>query len=966
MGRWGLRLWRSVLGLAIVAALTCAAPAGAKPRPVISANGATGKEGKTVTVSVKRTRLTGPRTVRFATKSVTAKAGKDFVSKHGILSFARRHKRANIRVKLSSDSVVEGVERFLVVLSRKNRPRLLVKVKVTIVDRTRTSTSTGPSTGSSKTDTTAPAAPTNVSASAGDGHVDLAWSPNAEPDLAGYDVFRDTGLPVSTAGAPLNGATPIGSTEFSDALAVNGTTYQYVVVARDVAGNRSAPSAAVSAMPWSLPSMSINFQPASAAIPSGYTADSGAAYSDLRGQGWVAQSSLDGTHVGLDVSGNARERGVASDQRLDTFIHMQFPTSEAPATAVTTPAAWEMAVPAGSYRVTVAVGDAGAFFDSTDRINIEGQVAIAAFRPTSGDRFFTTTRTVNVADGRLTIDARGGANTKIDYLTVVGDASARRPSVTSVSPSDGAAAVARDAAVSAEVRLPNVGAGVDPATLTASTVRLVRNSDGAAVTANRNTTGGGDAIVLQPTGLLQANTTYRVEITSGVKDVSGAAFLPFDSSFTTGSSSGGGGGSIHAQFDQIPLPTAQGQSFTTLTMGPDDKLYAATIDGNIYRFPVAGDGALGDPQVISSVVAAAGGPRTILGLAFDPAATASNPILWITNDEFAFDNATDWSGKITRLSGANLETVEDYVVGLPRSVRDHQTNSVAFGPDGALYVTQGSNSATGAPDSAWGMREEHVLNAAVLRIDTGAITAPPLNVKSEDGGSYDPFRGGAPLTVYASGVRNAFDLVWHTNGALYAPTNASAAGGNTPATPASLPSSCAKRLDAGTDGAYTGPSVPGLSALPTAQHDRLNRIVKGGYYGHPNPKRCEWVLNGGNPTDGSDYNEVPEYPVGVDPDRNYRTAFDLGAHYSPDGAVEYRGGAFGGALRGKLLVTRYSAGDDVVVLTPGADTNIQSEQTGITGLTGFVDPLDITEDRRNGNLYVTELGASRITLLRPS
>ena len=36
------------------------------------------------------------------------------------------------------------------------------------------------------------------------------------------------------------------------------------------------------------------------------------------------------------------------------------------------------------------------------------------------------------------------------------------------------------------------------------------------------------------------------------------------------------------------------------------------------------------------------------------------------------------------------------------------------------------------------------------------------------------------MTIYASGVRNAFDLVWTRAGYLYAPTNGSAAGGSTP------------------------------------------------------------------------------------------------------------------------------------------------------------------------------------------
>ena len=77
-----------------------------------------------------------------------------------------------------------------------------------------------------------------------------------------------------------------------------------------------------------------------------------------------------------------------------------------------------------------------------------------------------------------------------------------------------------------------------------------------------------------------------------------------------------------------------------------------------------------------------------------------------------------------------------------------------------------------------------------------------------------PLRRGAPLTIYASGVRNAYDLVWTSDGQLYAPANGSAAGGTTPA----------------------GPRRPGLPRVDITQHDFLFRIDKGGYYGHPNPR----------------------------------------------------------------------------------------------------------------------------------
>ncbi len=580
----------------------------------------------------------------------------------------------------------------------------------------------------------------------------------------------------------------------------------------------------------------------------------------------------------------------------------------------------------------------------------------------------TGDRNQNSTDGKLTIDTKGGKNTKLNYIAI---AVGNRPSVRTSHPTDNQTNVSPDISITADVNLPNSGIALN--TLSASTIKLIDSSTNTQVAASYNTSGGGDVIVVSPINHLKNNTKYLLTITDGVKDSNGAAFLPYSISFTTGILGNGGS---HITFEQISLPNVPAKPYTTVLIGPDHKLYAATLLGEILRFPINANGTLGTPQTISSLQTANHGHRSIIGMHFDPSSTnASNLILWVTNNYYwnGTVDAPEWTGKITRLSGSNLETVKDYVVDLPRSNRDHITNSIEFKPNEpkVLYVLQGSNSSTGAPNNAWSNRPERLLSAAVLRVDLSKITSLPLSVKTEDGGTYNPFKAGAAVTIFASGIRNAYDLVWHTNGQLYVPTNGSAAGGNTPNTPIPLPLACQNRIDKATNGAYTSPSVPSLSNIGT-QRDYLFRVVKNGYYGHPNPKRCEWVLSGGNPTAGTDPGQVKEYPIGTLPDRNWKgIAFDFGEHFSPNGIIEYRSNVLGGKLQGKLLVIRYSAGKDIIVLTPGgANLDIVNSQTSITGFTGFhPSPLDLVENPTNGHLYVAQLsettGMGKITLLRP-
>lgn len=582
--------------------------------------------------------------------------------------------------------------------------------------------------------------------------------------------------------------------------------------------------------------------------------------------------------------------------------------------------------------------------------------------------------------------------------------SSGNPNVRSVNPVNNATGIVRNTIVTAEVNLPNVGQGINEATIAGNVYLLPLGGNPATdqVPANINTSGGGDVIVLTPIGLLDANTTYQFVVTSGLQDMGGNAFDPFTSQFTTGTDDGSSGNTT-ISFERVNIdPTdpnntggldTRGLGITSVQIGPDGRLYAATISGTIYRWDLLPDGTLTNQLAIDTVTNPAtndglgAGLRTIIGLAFDPASTPSSPILWISHSPAFFVNNADWTGVISRLDGPTLGAMENYVVGLPHSVSDHQVNSIAFGPDGNLYILAGGNTSVGAPDSVWGNRPERLLSAAVLKLDMTLIEAyrtanagAALDAKTEEGGTYNPFAVNAPLTLYATGLRNMYDLVWHTNGNLYVPANSAAAQGNTPSTPVILPTICNNRIDDAVFGDYTGPAVTGFNGLNFAPSDFLYRVLPGRYYGHPNPTRCEWVMNGGDPlaplpTGWLEALRVPQYANGTLPDRNFDFSgvqFDFGSHKSPNGVIEYKNPVFGGALQGKLIVTRYSGNDDLVVLDPAAINGSTSAGAifGITGFTGFADPLDITENTSNGFLYVAEFpqsnyNNSRIVLLRP-
>jgi len=86
-----------------------------------------------------------------------------------------------------------------------------------------------------------PRVPTDLAAVSApeEGAIDLSWSPNTEPDLAGYAVYRSE---KGAAAQRISGTAPIDTPSFRDRTAQPGHEYAYSVAAIDRDGNESARS----------------------------------------------------------------------------------------------------------------------------------------------------------------------------------------------------------------------------------------------------------------------------------------------------------------------------------------------------------------------------------------------------------------------------------------------------------------------------------------------------------------------------------------------------------------------------------------------------------------------------------------------------------------------------------------------------------------------------------------------------
>ena len=173
-------------------------------------------------------------------------------------------------------------------------------------------------------------------------------------------------------------------------------TYSLTAKATDNGGATTTSSAVIVTVGATF-SASINFQVTGVTAPAGYFTDVGEEYAS-RGNGLTYGWNVSHTEC-------ARDRLDSADRRLATLCQIR------------AGGVWEIAVPEGTYSVTVAIGDG--ISPSTHTINVEGVNFWDAQSLAAGE-FVNRTLAVTVSDGRLSIDQGAAAHeeTRIDYVLI--------------------------------------------------------------------------------------------------------------------------------------------------------------------------------------------------------------------------------------------------------------------------------------------------------------------------------------------------------------------------------------------------------------------------------------------------------------------------------------------------------------------------------------------------------------------
>ena len=165
--------------------------------------------------------------------------------------------------------------------------------------------------------------PAGLTATAGNGLVELNWSANVESDLVGYNVYQSTSSGGPWIG-PING-TLVAST-YVDTGLVNGTTYYYVVTAVDTSSNESLASDEASATPEEAQGAALLFNGSNQYVTFGAASGLGASVFTLEcwfywtGGGATTTTGTGGLNPVIPLVTKGRGEGDGSNVDMNYFL----------------------------------------------------------------------------------------------------------------------------------------------------------------------------------------------------------------------------------------------------------------------------------------------------------------------------------------------------------------------------------------------------------------------------------------------------------------------------------------------------------------------------------------------------------------------------------------------------------------------------------------------------------------------
>ncbi|QNR23402.1 malectin domain-containing carbohydrate-binding protein [Croceimicrobium hydrocarbonivorans] len=495
---------------------------------------------------------------------------------------------------------------------------------------------------------------------------------------------------------------------------------------------------------------------------------------------------------------------------------------------------------------------------------------------------------------------------------------------------------------------------------------------------------------------------------------------------------------------------------TSLDFGPDGRLYVSVQSGEIYAYTVQrqsnGTYQVLSTETILAIkqiqnhnddgTLHATVQRQITGLLVD--GTAGQPIIYVASSDYRIGgggggsdkNLDSNSGMISKLiwDGTTWQRI-DLVRGLARSEENHATNGLQLDKqNNILYIAAGGNTNAGSPSNNFAFLNEYALSAAILSVDLNVLDAMPVLTDAQ-GAQYvydlptlddptranangiddpnqagydgidinDPFGGNdglnqakwvvnGPVQVYASGFRNAYDIVLMEDGRMYTWDNGANQGWGGHPDNEGVGTATNKWVVG-----EPGSTGPGPNDAMVNNKDGLHFISGAGYYGgHPNPVRANPLGAGLFTHDHADgaggqngvwrtqitTNVDSTLPVDwppVDPslahpiEGDFQNAgVDDASLYtitaSTNGLARYPASNFNGEMENNLLAASFNGNIYRVKLNAQGTLNSNSDVSVLATGFGAV-PLDVTAQADDeifpGTIWAATYGSNAITIFEP-